>query len=257
MTINSHKRIKGWVKAGILVAGVVAGSVAMAGEKLRIATEGAWAPFNFVDEKGQLAGFDVDIANALCAKMSVECEIVAQDWDGLIPSLKVRKFDAIVASMSITEKRLKQVDFTERYYSGGLRFMGPKNKAFDTTREGLKGKVVGAQRGTIGGQYLEDNLGDIVTVKLYDTQEGVYLDLLAGRLDGALSDELPTWNWLSGDKGQGFEFKGEAFAKDDKIGIAVRKNDPLKERLNKALQEIRADGTYDRINQKYFPFSIY
>ena len=251
MTINK------WVKASVLVAGVVAGSVAMSADKLRIATEGAWAPFNYVDKKGQLAGFDVDIANALCARMKVDCDIVAQDWDGMIPSLKVRKFDAIVASMSITADRLKQVDFTDRYYSGGLRFMGPQNQKLDTSRDGLKGKVIGAQRATVGGQYLEDNLADVVTIKLYDTQEGVYLDLLAGRLDGALSDELPTWNWLSSEQGQGFEFKGDAFAKDDQIGIAVRKDDPLKEKFNKALQEIRADGTYDRINKKYFPFSIY
>ncbi len=249
--------INKWVKACVVIAGVIVGPVTMAGDKLRIATEGAWAPFNYVDKNGSLAGFDVDIANALCARMKADCEIVAQDWDGMIPSLKVRKFDAIVASMSMTEDRLKQVDFTDRYYSGGLRFMGPKGKDLDTTSTGLKGKVIGAQRATVGGQFLEDNLADIVEIKLYDTQEGVYLDLLAGRLDGALSDELPTWNWLSSDQGKGFEFKGESFAKDDRIGIAVRKNDPLKAKLNKALKEIRADGTYDRINKKYFPFSIY
>ena len=118
--------INKWVKVCVLIAGVIVGSVAMAGDKLRIATEGAWAPFNYVDKNGNLAGFDIDIANALCARMKADCEIVAQDWDGMIPSLKVRKFDAIVASMSITEDRLKQVDFTDRYYSGGLRFMGQK-----------------------------------------------------------------------------------------------------------------------------------
>ena len=246
-----------WIKAGALAAGVLASSIALAGDKIRIATEGAWAPFNFVSEDGKLAGFDVDIANALCAKMKADCEIIAQDWDGMIPALKVRKFDAIVASMSITEERLKQVDFTSHYYSGGLRFMGAKDKTLDTTKAGLKGKVIGAQRSTVGGQYLEDTLADVVEVKLYDNQEAVYLDLLAGRLDGAISDELPTYDWLKSEQGQGFEYKGEAFAKNDKIGIAIRKNDELKEKLNKALQDIRADGTYEKINAKYFPFSIY
>ncbi len=246
-----------WLKAGALAAGMAASTLAMAGDKIRIATEGAWAPFNYVDESGKLSGFDVDIANALCAEMKVECEVVAQDWDGMIPALKVRKFDAIVASMSITKERLKQVDFTNPYYSGGLRFMGDKGKTLDTSRKGLKGKSIGAQRATVGGQYLEDNLADVVKVKLYDTQEAVYLDLQAGRLDGAISDELPTFDWLQSEKGQKFEYKGEAFAKDDKIGIAIRKNDPLKQKFNRALEAIRANGTYAKINAKYFPFSIY
>ncbi|CAM3771065.1 transporter substrate-binding domain-containing protein [Parendozoicomonas haliclonae] len=246
-----------WVKAGALAIGMAASTFAMAADKIKIATEGAWAPFNFVNEQGQLAGFDVDIANALCAKMKVECEIVGQDWDGMIPALKVRKFDAIVASMSITEERLRQVDFTDHYYSGGLRFMGPEGKELDTSKVGLKGKVIGAQRSTVGGMYLEDNLADVVDIKLYDTQEAVYLDLQAGRLDGAIADELPAYDWLNGDNGKGFEFKGEAFAKNDKIGIAIRKKDELKEKFNQALKEIRADGTYEKINAKYFPFSIY
>ena len=246
-----------WIKAGALAVTTLASTAAMAGDKIRIATEGAWAPFNYVDEKGNLAGFDVDIANALCAEMKADCTVVAQDWDGMIPALKVRKFDAIVASMSITEERLKQVDFTNHYYSGGLRFMGAKGKGLETTKAGLKGKVIGAQRSTFGGQYLEDNLGDVVKVKLYDTQEAVYLDLIAGRLDGAISDELPTYDWLKSDQGKSFEYKGEAFAKNDKIGIAIRKNDALKEKFNKALQAIIDNGTYEKINAKYFPFSIY
>ncbi|OMH37598.1 ABC transporter substrate-binding protein [Motiliproteus sp. MSK22-1] len=232
-------------------------TVAQAADKIRIATEGAWAPFNFIDSSGTPQGFDVDIAKALCEKMKAECEIVTQDWDGLIPALKVKKFDAIVASMSITEERMKQVDFTDPYYSGGLRYLAAKDKEFDTSKAGLKGKVIGAQRATVAGLYLEDNLADVVTIKLYDNNDAVYLDLQAGRLDGALSDELPTYNWLKSDAGKNFEFKGEAFAKDDKIGIAVRKGDKLRGKLNKALNKILNDGTYDKINAKYFPFSIY
>ncbi|MTI13094.1 ABC transporter substrate-binding protein [Sansalvadorimonas verongulae] len=246
-----------WLKAGALAVATLASTAAMAGDKIRIATEGAWAPFNYVNEKGQLAGFDVDIANALCAEMKADCTVVAQDWDGMIPALRVRKFDAIVASMSITEERLKQVDFTDHYYSGGLRFMGAKGKVLDTSKMGLKGKVIGAQRSTVGGQYLEDKLSDVVKVKLYDTQEAVYLDLIAGRLDGAISDELPTYDWLKSDQGKNFEYKGEPFAKNDKIGIAIRKNDALKQKFNKALQAIIDNGTYEKINAKYFPFPIY
>ena len=240
-----------------LTAFALSSTVAQASDKIRIATEGAWAPFNFIDASGKPQGFDVDIANALCQKMKVECEIVTQDWDGLIPALKVKKFDAIVASMSITEERMKQVDFSDPYYSGGLRYLAAKGKSFDTSKAGLKGKVIGAQRATVAGLFLEDNLADVVEIKLYDNNDAVYLDLQAGRLDGALSDELPTFSWLKSEAGKNFEFKGEAFAKDDKIGIAVRKGDKLRAKLNKALNKILNDGTYEKINAKYFPFSIY
>ena len=243
--------------AAALSASLLPSTAAQAADKIKIATEGAWAPFNFIDESGKPQGFDVDIANALCAKMKTECEIVTQDWDGLIPALKVKKFDAIVASMSITKDRMKQVDFTDPYYSGGLRYLAAKGKSFDTSKAGLKGEVIGAQRATVAGLYLEDNLADVVEIKLYDNNDAVYLDLQAGRLDGALSDELPTYNWLKSDAGKDFEFKGDAFAKDDKIGIAVRKGDKLRNRLNKALMQILNDGTYEKINAKYFPFSIY
>lgn len=252
------KTIAKTLVGSLLVAGATLGStVALAKDKIRFATEGAWAPFNFIDESGKPQGFDVDIANALCEKLQAECTMVTQDWDGLIPALKVKKFDAIIASMSITDERKKVVDFTDHYYSGGLRYVAAKGKEFDTSKEGLKGKVIGAQRATVAGIYLEDNLADVVEIKLYDNNDNVYLDLQAGRLDGALSDELPTYNWLKSDAAKGFEYKGDAFAKDDKIGIAVRKGDKLREKLNKALTEIIADGTYEKINAKYFPFSIY
>lgn len=227
-----------------------------AADKVRIATEGAWAPFNFIDEAGKPQGFDVDIAWALCEKMKADCEVVTQDWDGLIPGLKVRKFDAIIASMSITEERLKVVDFSDKYYSGGVRFLGKVGDAF--SMDDMDGKVVGAQRATVAAQYLEDNMADKVSLKLYDNQDNVYLDLLAGRLDIVLSDELPTYDWLNtSGNGSEFEFKGEAFLKNDEIGIAVRQGDKLKAKFNKALEEILADGTYAEINAKYFPFSIY
>ena len=247
-----NKLLSTFVAASLAIS---AGS-AMAAEKIRFATEGAWAPFNFIDETGKPQGFDVDIADALCEKLQAECEMVTQDWDGLIPGLKVRKFDAIIASMSITEERQRVVDFTDPYYSGGLRFVAAKDKSFDTAVESLKGKTIGAQRATVGGIYLEDKLSDVVNVKLYDTNDSVYLDLKSGRLDGALSDELPTYEWLKNEPG--YEYKGEAFNKNDKIGIAVRKNDQeLRDKLNRALQAIVADGTYAKINAKYFPFSIY
>ncbi|MFT6914616.1 MAG: lysine-arginine-ornithine-binding protein [Motiliproteus sp.] len=256
---NLNKSLKSIVINGLLITTVsLSSGMALAQDKIRFATEGAWAPFNFIDSSGTAKGFDVDIANALCARMDADCSMQTQDWDGLIPALKVKKFDAIIASMSITAERAEQVDFTDRYYSGGLRFVAAKGEVFDTSKAGLKGKVIGAQRATVAGLYLEDQLAGVVEMKLYDNNDNVYLDLKSGRLDGALSDELPTYDWLKSDAAQGFEYKGEAFAKDDKIAIAVRKgDDKLRKQLNKALAEIIADGTYAKINAQYFPFSIY
>lgn len=168
-----------------------------------------------------------------------------------------RKYDAIIASMSITEERLRVVDFSEPYYSNVLALVGPKGTDLDTSPEGLKGLTVGAQRATIAGQYLEDNLGDVVNVKLYDTQDNAYLDLASGRLDALMSDKFPAYDWLQSEEGQGFEFKGEDVDINDKIGIAVRKGDPLKDKFSAAIKAIVDNGTYAEINAKYFPFSIY
>lgn len=243
--------------SALLLIAVASSLSVQAADKIRFATEGAWAPFNFIDSTGMPQGFDVDIARALCSRMEADCDIVTQDWDGLIPGLKVRKFDAIVASMSITEDRLKVVDFTNKYYSGGLRFMGRIGEVLDLND--LDGKTIGAQRATLGAQYLEDNFTGKADLKFYDNQDNVYLDLLSGRLDIVLSDELPTYNWLKTTEGASkFEFKGDSFMKSDEIGIAIRKGDTtLKAKLNKALDEMIADGTYQKINARYFPFSIY
>src|SRR5574344_2921050 len=230
---------------------------AMAADKLRIGTEGAYPPFNLLDANGQAVGFDLDIAQALCDKMGAECSVVLSDWDGIIPALNAKKFDFLIASMSITEERKGAVDFTEPYYSNKLQFIAPKSVDFKTDKASLDGKVIGAQRATIAGLWLEDNLDGVVDIKLYDTQDNAYLDLAAGRIDGILADKFVNWEWLKSKAGQDFEFKGEPVHDDDKIGIAVRKgDDALRQRLNAALKAIIEDGTYQQINAKYFPFNI-
>jgi len=253
MKLTSY--IKGLAITGLAVIAI--STAANAAENLRIGTEGAYPPFNFVDSDGKLQGFDVDIAKALCDSMGADCTFVAQDWDGIIPALNKRKFDAIVASMSITEERKKAVDFTERYYTNKLQFVGKTGQMLDVSKAGLKGKVVGAQRATISGDWLEKNRSG-ADIKLYDTQENAYLDLAAGRLDGILADALVNYEWLKSDAGKGFEFKGDPVFDGDLIGIAVRKGqDQLRTKLNKAIKAIIANGTYAKINAKYFPFSIY
>jgi polar amino acid transport system substrate-binding protein len=235
-------------------------SSAFAADTLKMGIEGAYPPFNNKDASGQVVGFDVEIGNALCAKMKVTCEIVTSDWDGIIPALNAQKFDFLISSMSITDERKQAVDFTNPYYSNKLQFIAPKstNLGSDNAaiKEALKGKVIGAQRATLSGSWLEDNWGDDVTVKLYDSQENAFLDLASGRLDALLGDKYASYEWLKSEAGQNYEFKGDPVFDNDKIGIALRKGDPLREKLNTALKEIIEDGTYKKINDKYFPFSI-
>lgn len=251
-----------WLKSGLAALTIALGMGfaldAGAAEKLRIGTEGAYPPFNLIDESGELKGFDIDIAKALCEKMNVECEFITQDWDGIIPALLAKKFDAIVASMSITEERKQSVDFTDKYYSNLVRFVGPKGADITISKEGLAGKTVGAQRATVSASYLEDEYGDVADIKLYDTQENANLDLANGRLDLLLADGLVIYEWLQSEDGQGFQFYGDGLSLDEGIGIAVRKeDDALREKFNEAIKAILADGTYEKINAKYFPFSIY
>ena len=252
-----------------LIAALVAAAVgchqgrALAQDKVRIATEGAYAPFNFKAPDGTLEGFDVDIAKALCEHAHLECTIVAQDWDGIIPGLLAKKYDAIVASMSITEERRKKVDFTDKYYQTPARFVERQGANIAISKEGLKGKVIGAQRSTIHAQYLQDNYADVADIKLYDSQENADLDLTAGRLDLVLADSIVLLEgFLTKPEGESFAFVGPEL-KDPKwfgegAGIAIRPGDAkLKDAFDKALAEIRKDGTYDKIDAKYFPFSIY
>jgi len=222
---------------------------------LRIGSEGAYPPFNFVDPSGRLKGFDIDIALALCERLKVECRLVAQDWDGIIPALLAGKYDAIVASMSITGERKKVVSFTDKYYSNKVRFVAAKGGGFDPGK--LAGKTVGTQRATIAASWLAKNAGGART-KLYDKQTDAYLDLAARRLDAIFADGLVLHEWLKTKAGAGFEVVGDAYELDEGIGIAVRKEDnTLRQRLNAALAAILADGTYATINARYFPFSIY
>ena len=250
-----HK-LKGMAIAALTILAVTTAN-ADAADKLRIGTEGAYPPFNMVDSNGELQGFDVDVAKALCKRMGAECTFVKQDWDGIIPALLAQKFDAIVASMSITDERKQAVDFTDHYYTNKLQFIGKKGSTLDVSEAGLKGKTVGAQRATISGEWLEKNRAG-ADIKLYDTQENAYLDLASGRLDGILGDAFVNLEWLNSDAGKDFEFKSDPVFEGDLIGIAVRKGeDDLRTKLNQAIKDIVADGTYAKINAKYFPFPIY
>ena len=229
---------------------------ALAVDKYKVGIEGAYPPFNNKNASGQVVGFDYDIAMALCAKMKAECEVVTSDWDGIIPALNAKKYDFIVSSLSITDDRKQAVDFTDPYYSNKQQFVSKKGVDFKTDIESLKSKKLGTQRSTQAATWLEDNVGG--DIALYDTQENAYLDLSSGRVDALLADKYAIYGWLKDDPaGKDYEFKGNPINEDDKVGIALRKGESdLRTKLNLALKEIKEDGTYKKINDKYFPFSI-
>ncbi len=229
-----------------------AAETAATGEVLRIGTEGAYAPFNYTNADGTLGGFDVDIANAICADMQVTCEITAQDWDGIIPGLKAGKYDAIVAAMSVTPEREQQVSFTEPYFSNTLVFLAKKDSSFDPSNsDDINAHSIAAQRSTISSQWLE-NAYPNADMKLYDTLSNAFLDLGSNRVDAMVSDKLPALEWLGSTSGSQYALKGQEIDINDNFAIAVRPGDALQAKINKSLVNIKADGTYDKINQKYF-----
>ncbi len=231
---------------------------AQSAKPLRLGTEGAYAPFNFIDKDGKVKGFDIEIGDALCAEMKRKCEWVTQDWDGIIPALKAKKFDAIIASMSINEKRKQEVDFTDRYYFTPGLMIARKGSGFK--QNALTGKAVGVQVETIHAQFMEARYKD-VTLKQYKTQEEANLDLANGRLDVVMADSAVLEEWVKGNGGYDkFERVGD-FIRDPILGngagIAVRKGEKdLVAAFNKALAAIKANGTYAKINAKYFEFDI-
>ena len=244
--------------ATMMVAGA---SSAFAADKIKIGTEGAYPPFNTLTADGKLEGFDIDIANALCAQMKAECELVTQDWDGMIPALQAKKFDAIIASMSITPERKKQVAFTNKYYTTPLALVALKDSSLaGTDGEAVKGKTVGAQASTTQADYAQDVYAKAgADVKLYPTQEEAVTDLVNGRLDAVLSDKIVLVDWMkNGSAKDCCKMIGDVKGTETEAGIAVRQEDnELREKFNAAIDAIVADGTYKKIQSKYFDFDIY
>jgi arginine/ornithine transport system substrate-binding protein len=231
-------------------------------KKLRIGVEGAYPPFSQIDTDGKLKGFDIDIANAICAELKVECVMVQQEFDAMIPGLLSRKIDAVIASMTITEERKRSVDFSDKYYQTPARFVAKANSKLDVSTAGLKGKRIGVQRTTIHDRFATSTFTQSEIVR-YTKQDEVFLDMTSGRLDGALVDLMAAdIGFLKTPAGKDFAFLGPIYS-DPKFfgigaGIAVRKADSaLRDRLNSAIKSIRANGTYKKIQDKYFDFDVY
>lgn len=254
------------MKKGLIVAAAVLALSSFAAKaeitSVKMGTEGAYPPFNTLDKDGKLVGFDIDIGNALCEAMKVKCEWVTSDWDGIIPALMAKKFDTIIASMSITEERKKKISFSDKYYNTPAKFVALKGAGLTISAEGLKGKTIGVQSATTHENFLRGEYDGVVEIKTYGTQDEANLDLVSGRVDAVLADSVVMLDFLKSDAGKGAEHVGPNFTDvkyfGEGAGIGVRQEDnELREMLNKAMKQILADGTYKKINDKYFKFDVY
>lgn len=265
---------KSFIKGAVVVASLALATSAMAAEKLRIGVSSeAYPPFSSQNAKNEWEGFEIDLLAALCKEMKVECKIVSTAWDGIIPALKAKKIDAIFSSMSITDERMKVIDFSDKYYNTPAEIIGKKDAPAISTVDNpngkggkianpadLKGKTIGVQTATIHADYANTYFKD-ATIKVYDTTDNHNADLIAGRIDYALEDSIVA-----------DEFLKTAAAKDlgvklivpadpifgTGVGVGIRKSDTkLKERFNAAIKAVRASGEYDALAKKYFSFNVY
>lgn len=246
---------------------------------VRIATEGAYAPWNFTAPGGQLQGFEIDLANDLCRRMNVRCEIVAQDWDGIIPSLNAGRYDAIMAGMNITDRRLEAINFSRPYAAGGhafgvmanspLRQLPGADRVFNLTNQEadaqavfqqmrtlLRGRTVGVQTATINAQFIQRYFADVVTLREYRTTEEHDLDLANGRLDAIFvavsamtaTAEKPEFRGLGP---VGPRVSGGILGRGVAVGIRKADND-LVAMFNTAIEAALADGTVRRLSEQWF-----
>ena len=230
---------------------------------LKVAIDPTYEPFTYKTADGKPTGFDVDIANAICAEMKRNCVFVEQVWDSMIPGLQARKYDVVVSSLSITEERKRVIDFSDRYYKTPSAIVVKKGTAYANPAS-LKGKRIGVLKGSTQEKWAMGELKPAgVTVVPYEAQDQVYLDIKAGRLDGTVADKVEVHGgFLRKPEGKDYGYVGpdqyEAKYYGDGIGIGMRKGQKdLKDQINKAIKTIRSNGTYNQIAKKYFDFDPY
>lgn len=238
----------------VLIAALLA-SVSLsaaAAQTIRFATEASYPPFESMDASNKIVGFDVDLANALCKEIDATCTFTNQAFDSLIPGLKFKRFEAVMAGMDITPERQKQVLFTNPYYDNSALFIGQQGKF--ASLDQLKGKRVGVQNGTTHQKYINDKHPEITTVP-YDSYQNAKLDLQNGRIDAVFGDTAVVTEWLKANPklaAVGEKVTDKAYFGTG-LGIAVRQgNTDLQQKFNTALEKVKKDGTYDAIYKKWF-----
>ena len=226
-------------------------------DTIRFGVDPTYPPFSYKNKSGELEGFEIEIGNALCAKLQSKCVWVVNEFDGLVAGLKAKKFDGILSSMQPTAERLKQIDFTDGLYSVYTALVASKGSPLSFNEASLRGKSIGVEQGTVQDLYANKNLAAWgVTVVSYQSQDQVYADLINGRLNGSLQDVTQAeLGFLSTPQGKDFKvsdvLRDPATQADIAIGVS-KSNTDLKEKLNGAIKGIRDSGEFEKIEEKYF-----
>jgi octopine/nopaline transport system substrate-binding protein len=259
------------------------GGAAAQQKTIKIATEGAYAPWNFTGAGGKLDGYDVELANELCNRIKIKCEVIAQDWDGIIPALQAKKYDAIMAGMSITDERKKVIEFSTSYANSPNGLLVAKNsplakmpgtgqafnlttqqaaaeKAINDLKPLLKGKTIGVQGSTIHSAFADKYLKGTVEVREYKTTEAHDLDLAAGRIDAVLADSTAIIGTLEKPEFKDYVLVGPSITGGmlgAGVGVGLRKEDKdLKKSFDEAIQAATKDGTIQKLSVKWFKIDV-
>lgn len=234
-------------------------------KEVTIALDATYPPFESVAPDGKLVGFEVDLANAVCVEMKVRCKIVNVGWDGLIPGLVARKHDALMSSMNITEERRRAIDFSDIYYRMQNRFVAKKGSIAGISKDNLKGKTIAVQTGTPQDNFVTEQFGDVATIKRYVGAGEPYLELLNGRADLHFGFVVQIDQAFLAKDGndRAFEYVGPAYSGQDNkklgdgVAVGIRKQDKeLRALFNNGLAAVKKNGTFKKINDKYFAFDI-
>ena len=229
--------------------------------KITIATEGAYPPFNYLDRKGIPAGFEMELAQEACQRIKAECEFAAFKWDDLIPGLIDKKFDVIMSSLEVTSERRKRLGMSRRYYLSPGAFIAAKGAPFDGPPSLLRNKRIGVQRDSTHADWADKSFRRSAQLKRYNTVAEALDALAKGDIDAVFGDKTQLWLWSQKPDGKCCELVGQDIKDNQTLGIGVaaglRKEDAkLRDAINKAFGEMMADGTYKKINEKYFPFAL-
>ncbi|AOJ41340.1 ABC transporter substrate-binding protein [Burkholderia lata] len=248
----------------IALACIAVGAHAKDWSTIRFGVDASYPPFESKDATGKVVGFDVDLGNEICARLKAKCVWIENDFDGMIPALKAKKFDGVLSSMSMTPARAEQIAFSDKLFNTPTRLVTKKGANLQPTAESLKGKSVGVEQGTIQETYAKAYWAPKgVQVVPYQNQDGVYQDLMSGRLDAALQDAVQAdIGFLKTPRGANFEFAGKDIDDPKTLGngagIGLRKDDAdLKAKIDHAIADIIKDGTYKKLEKKYFAFDVY
>ena len=259
MLFGAHK-MKSVLALAIAALVSLGGMASAEKQTLRIATEGAYPPFNVIDASGKLTGFDVEIAHALCKEMDANCSIVTVPWVEIITRLEQHEYDLVVASMSLTDERAKRMEFSTPYYRSHSAFAGDPQKFHDISPAALKGIKIGAGKDTMQAEYLKKVYPESTIILAADQPSAQKL-LTSGSVELMLADSIELLAFLQSPENSRFDYVGDPLTSDllrsTSHVTASKGNTELIQQVNEALSQIRLNGTYDRINNNYFPFSIY